>query len=469
VMTKEAREQRVKEAKEAYAEDTNQERIPLPWKGAHDQTFPVIKLPVDAVIYNHRSHRIKAQLESHPQRKTVEDDPTGEEAQKVIESILRATEGYEPLTSNLAEVGQRDAGVVTSSGLLVNANTRLAALREIDPHGHIRVAVLPKDATDKDIDQLELSLQIQRDFKQDYSFTNELLFIEDLISIYSYSAEDVAKALNWAASSDEKELKRGIGRVQQSQRILALVRDVQARSDGKLPLTFFDGEKRQALIDLDDKYESLKGKDPDGAEKMREGRLLGILSGNFYRELRKIDAEAVDEHLATKLAEKPTLEGRLEKLVTLAPTTNGGGDTGAGGDDDLDLLDDADISSGDGGVTSTLRPLIELIARTEGEKEIEMPAADGGDAPTKIQRDDLIREVAEAIDEAAEDAGTDTKVKQSLDGPIKAVRDATKKINLAIESYREVSSSAEFDQGKFNELMGTLKTSYDALDKEVNG
>lgn len=457
MLTREAREQRIKEAKEAYADDPNQERIPLPWQGSRDSTFPVVKLPVDAVVYNHRSHRIKAQLESHPERQLVETDPHGEQAQRVIESLLRATDGYEPLLMNIEEVGQRDAGVATSSGLLVNANTRLAALRAVDPHGYIRVAILPVDAAEKDLDQLELSLQIKRDFKQDYSFTNELLFIEDLIGVYHYSAEDVAKALNWAASSDEKELKRGIARVQQAQRMLALIREIQARGEQQLPLTFFDAEKRQALIDLDQIYESLKTREPDAAERVRETRILGILSGTYYRELRKISTRAVDRNLAAKLAEKQTLRGRLEQ-ITLTPNSD------QVISEDLDLLDDQ--AGEQGGAVSTLRPLIDLLAKTAGKEEVELPGVDG-EGPVSVAREDLLRDIAEAMDETAEDESTDDKLKKGLDGPLKALRIAIQKIDLTIEAYREVRANPDFDRVELGRLLKALDVSHEALRREI--
>jgi hypothetical protein len=461
LITQEAREQRVKEALEAYVDDTNQERIPLPWQGSNESTFPVVKLRVDVVLLNPRSHRIKSQLESHPKGAQVADDPYSDESQAIVAEILKRTEGYEPLRTNLAEVGQRDAGVVTRSGLLVNANTRLVALREIDPHGYIRVAVLPKDADEKDIDQLELRLQIQRDFKQDYSFTNELLFINDLLEQYHYSQVDVAKALNWAASSDEKELRKGVARVQQNVRILALIRELQDRSGHKLPLTFFDLDKRQALIDLDDKYESLKKADPDGADRMREGRLLGILSGNYYRELRKIDPKAVDEHLAARLAEKNSLSNSLQQVTEpVSPPPVQDGEIG-----DLDLLDDE--PSGEGTTAGpSLRALVDVIASTQDAETVELPTSDGGGV-TKVEREDLLREVAEAVDEAAEDASAGARVRNSLDGPLKLVRDATKKLEDAIEAYREVHGSPDFQHARFQELLKPLETSYDAFRQEV--
>lgn len=256
-MSTEARREAVEKAMQAFAEPgTGKESIQLPYKDGKEGPFPVIKVPVDAVLFNPRSHRIKAQLESNPKRHLVAENPYSDEAQTIIRKILVKTEGFKALKGNLSEYGQRDAGVVTRDGLLVNANTRLAALRELGDD-YIRAAVLPSDADEHAIDRLELELQVQRDFKQDYTFTNELIFIDELLKNHGYGEEKAAKALNWAASGDDKELKRGKDRVRQATRLYALVRYIQSLSEGAIPLTFFD-DKRQALIDLDDKYESLK-------------------------------------------------------------------------------------------------------------------------------------------------------------------------------------------------------------------
>ena len=229
------------------------ESVNLPYKDGREGPFLVVSAAVNAVVFNPRSHRIQSQLESHPLRQLVRDEPFSDEAQTVIHEILSETEGFDALKENLKEYGQKDFGVVTRDGLLVNANTRLAALRELGVD-YIRAALLPSDADEQAIDRLELELQVQRDFKQNYTFTNELIFINELLMSPGYSEEKVAKALNFAASSDVDELRRGTKRVKQCVRLLALIREIQDLGHGAIPLTYFD-DKRQALIDLDDDFE----------------------------------------------------------------------------------------------------------------------------------------------------------------------------------------------------------------------
>ena len=90
---------------------------------------------------------------------------------EIIAAIIRKDiEGYEDLRANLQADEQRQPGVITRVGLLVNANRRAVALRENGAR-YIHVAVLP-DATADEVSDLELTLQVQRDFREDYSFTN---------------------------------------------------------------------------------------------------------------------------------------------------------------------------------------------------------------------------------------------------------------------------------------------------------
>ncbi len=150
-MTDEARHTAIEGALDAH--QAGDELLHLPWQDSAAD-FQVVKLRVDTVLLNPRSHRIRAQLESHPDYKLVKEDPHSEKAQEIIAQILREGEEYEDLKTNLREVGQRDAGAITRGGLLVNANRRVVALRDLNEQ-YVRVAVLPANATDQDIEQLE--------------------------------------------------------------------------------------------------------------------------------------------------------------------------------------------------------------------------------------------------------------------------------------------------------------------------
>lgn len=457
-MSENGRREAVKAALEAYGESPQQERINLPYKDGTEGPFSVISIPLDAVVFNPRSHRIKSQLESHAKRQVVAEEPYGEEAQAVIHEILTATEGFADLKNNLDEYGQRDPGVVTRAGLLVNANTRLAALREIDPNGYIRAALLPSDADDKAIDRLELELQVQRDLKQDYTFTNELLFINELIDVHGYSVEDAAKALNWAASADESELRKGKARINQSVRIFASVRSIQSMSGNKIPLTFFD-DKKQILIDLDDTYESMKISDGPGAERMKEARILGLLADCNYRDLRQFDGTSTVLTLIPELEKAEALKDDIETLTK--PATDDNGDDG-GGEDDSGLLTEGSTTETDLAEESSLQPLVDVLAMSHDSDEVELP-----DSGTAVDRVALLDEISRAVETASEDVRRDKREAKTTEGPVKALEVALDKANKALSGYADAHAAGDFDESKFGYLKKKLRTTLDAIDKAV--
>src|SRR5262249_44945992 len=162
-------------------------------------------------------------------------DPFGSQAQAIISSELARTHAFEALKGNLAEKGQLDPGVATHLGVLVNANTRAVALRQLQRE-YIRVAILRDDAREQDIDALEADLQMAKSFKQEYTFTNTLLFVKDLVDKYRKQPEEIAVALGYASQkADRKELAKGREQVAQMLRMLALVREVMALSGNRIP------------------------------------------------------------------------------------------------------------------------------------------------------------------------------------------------------------------------------------------
>src|SRR5947209_2225104 len=129
MITDAVRKEQVKRALDAH-DPAREATIQMMWKN-QSKVFPLVRLGLEYLLLNPRSHRIRAQLESDMQTDLIRDDPFSDEAQEALARILRETEGFARLKTNLAEEGQRDAGIVTSAGILVNANTRAVALREL--------------------------------------------------------------------------------------------------------------------------------------------------------------------------------------------------------------------------------------------------------------------------------------------------------------------------------------------------
>jgi len=447
-----ARSTRIEDLLAAQEGERAGERITLPWQDERGQTFPVIKISLDHVVFNPRSHRIREQLESHEKRAIVEKSPFTEAGQKIITEILSKTDGYEDLKANLREYGQNESGVITRAGVLINANTRAVALREINPHGFIRVAVLPKKADPKDIAKLELTLQMRRDFKQEYTFVNQLLFVEDLKKELGYNDEDVAKAMNLAAGADRVELRKGTRQAQQRTRLLALIREIQYRSGNKIPLNFFD-DQRVAFEELDTQYEDLKARDLAGAQLMKEGRILAMLSGTQYRNIRRITAESVRELVVPELQRNDEIGGVVASLLS----TNLESEALPGLDE---LIDD----SKEGGGEPTLRALVDVVAKSWNEEVVTLPSDEGEVA---LSRDDLIRNVAESLDDIADEVERESKASKRLTGPIVYLREARRSAQRAFDAYQKVASNPKFKDGSLDYELKKLSHAVEALRNEI--
>jgi hypothetical protein len=447
-ISEEARKTRIEAALKALLRDS--ERIPVPWQDTI-KTFPVIKISLDSVLLNPRSHRIRAQLESHPQRQLVLESPFCEESQEIITTVLHGTEGYERLKTNLAEEDQREAGVVTRAGLLVNGNTRAAALRDIEKK-YIRVAVLPEDATQEEIDELELRLQMKQDLKQDYTFTNELLFVDELITRYSRTHEQIALDLRWAASRSPKELKKGKEHVCQWVRMLSLIRQIQELSGQKLRLTEFD-EKKQVLIEIDDEYQQAREVDPEKAAKVRDTRMIGLLVGLGYRELRQIDERFLENYLIPSLAEDKML-GKYVDTLTMDQTT----------DDNLPGLEVLPPQLEDS--VRGPAPLLRLVAASANDEQVELPTGDT--ERVVLPRDDVVEAIRRAMDEAADTARLDRRAGNQLRAPVSRLESAERELRVGLEAYRAVKVDSSLDKKKLTRLLGKIRRTVEAFTDELS-
>ncbi len=437
VLPVEVRRERIQRALDARGPDD--ETLRLPWQNDFE-IFPVVKIPVSATVLTPRSHRIRAQLESHSRAGIVRQDPFGEDAQTIIREVLHNLDppNFSELLDNLRADGQRDPGVVTREGLLVNANRRATALHDLRQQ-YIRVAVLPPDAGELEIDQVELRLQIQRDFKDPYTFTNELAFVHDLTADYGYDDARVARELGWTSASDPSQVDQGVLLVQQARRMLALIRETQERAHGTnpLPLTFFD-DKRQSMLELDEAAQRLAD-DPSAADRLKDGRVLGMLASQGYQPLRSID-ENFSDYLRPHVDENEVLLGILatsQAMVSGSPTDPPG----------LDIFDDkAEL----GGATTSDLLDASLEACASGEAVIAPSEPNG--SQTLVEWADVQAELSTTVRAAAEDAAEDRRFANDLDAPrrhLRAAIDSMRKSNARLD---RVVSRPELDRGQLKRL-----------------
>jgi hypothetical protein len=164
---------------------------------SHD--LPIIFLPLNLPIYRMANFRTRTAQQAYARREGKPTDyfASGEEneaaQQRQHEFLLKyANTGREgsvaPIIDVLKAEGQRQPILITRRGVVVNGNRRLAAMRSLfdeDPNLYrefttVKCQLLPASATEKDIIEVEVRLQMKQRTELDYDWINECIAIREL-------------------------------------------------------------------------------------------------------------------------------------------------------------------------------------------------------------------------------------------------------------------------------------------------
>ncbi len=291
--------------KQAMTEDGA--KVTIDWRGEPRHLY-VISMPVHMLYFNPDTHRIRAQRALDPERdKAIEEDPWGQTAQDYLHDLLRQRPAnpdqtdpdYTALMNELDDVGQREPGIVSPHGILVDGNTRAAALIDLREQ-NIRVGVLPDDTSRQDINNVELSLQLRKDRRRDYSYINRLIAIDEELG-RGRSETDVAKDFNIKLAT-----------LQRDRWVYKLILDAidRSKTDDGISLRLIDFEQHQEkLRELHRDYTKLATTDPDAAKRLMQSRLAMVLLDYPKTSLRLAEADFYKRYLESRLPEdlKPEL------------------------------------------------------------------------------------------------------------------------------------------------------------------
>ncbi|WUN92437.1 hypothetical protein OHT53_25510 [Streptomyces bobili] len=288
-----------KKVEEAKAAGGTRETVTVDWNGqqAHVE---VIDLPLSSLYYNPSTHRIRAQRSHNAERdEALDKDPWSAESQDYLDFLLKADpentsvrdKDFDVLKDSLDQFGQNDPGLVTRHGVLVNGNTRAAALRDLRAQS-MRVGVLPASFTWADINAVELALQLRKDHRRDYSFINRLIAIEEQAAL-GRTPEQIAK-----------DFRIQVRTYHQERWILSTIRELNERSrtGGGNGLRLVDWEgATERLRELHRLYAKLETVDRDQAEVLKELRLAAILLNFSKTDVRHIDEDFLKAGLERQL------------------------------------------------------------------------------------------------------------------------------------------------------------------------
>lgn len=186
----------------------------------------LVRVPVDIPIYRMKNGRTEAEQDDHLLKHPelpADFFSAGEEnadTQRVQHDLLleKSKDHLRPIYETLKQSGQQEEPLlVTSGGVVVNGNRRMAAMRDLvgsgsggayDTFKFIDALVLPAEATERDLDEIEVRLQMMVETKQEYSWINQRLKMRRLMEEHHLSDKEIAKLMNYTkASAVTRELR----------------------------------------------------------------------------------------------------------------------------------------------------------------------------------------------------------------------------------------------------------------------
>ncbi|MFF2605056.1 ParB N-terminal domain-containing protein [Arthrobacter koreensis] len=410
-----------------------QETVSIEWRGS-PLLLPVISMPVDILYYNPATHRIRAQRSVDSSKdQELDRDPYGDVAQAYLHQLLKGDPtdpesvdpAFEALKEDLKVHGQSDPGLITFTGILVNGNTRRAALSELKQE-HIRVGVLPQDASLDDLRSVELALQLRKEHKRDYSFVNFLLAIEERI-LQGRPSSEITSDFRIKAATLERHLW-----------ILELIREAIDRSrivdsngnDVSLRLVDFEDQQGK-LEELYRAYSTLKVKAPDEAESLREQRLLAIALNKSKTDVRLIEPDFLTKY-AKPLAPKTTISKEATTVRIPGTTLSAPGPSAT-----VEAIRAATTAVLQAKATTQLRAHVSSAKRSAAEQLLET---------TEV-----------ALDNGLDLAGRQGRVRKKKLEAADRLSDANEALGLTLEAIAGAKATGNFSMSDLEEGIGIMR------------
>ncbi len=179
--------------------------IPLRYKGT-TRTEIVYRIPLDYLVYNKYNGRIGSDVLSYEKQNGVLNAESDDDKAIIEKFLYESKIDRNKITmDSLLKNGQQRYGIVTSDGTIVDGNRRAMLLnrlfhkreelgysyKEVEKCKYFLAIILPDDAEEKDIQQLETIYQMGEDDKLDYNPIEKYLKCKELKRL-GFSEEDIA-------------------------------------------------------------------------------------------------------------------------------------------------------------------------------------------------------------------------------------------------------------------------------------
>lgn len=427
----------VEERLAAAKDESSPETVRVQWRG-EDRNFHVVSMPVSMLYLNPNTHRIRAQRALSPRRDMLlEQHPWSDDGQLYLKELLRAKPSdptqpdpdFQILMDELSRDGQLAAGLITRTGILVDGNTRGVALKDLGVD-HMRVGVLPADATWADISATELRIQLRKDKRRDYPYVNQLISIDEQLT-NGRTQRDVAAEWNIKDSTLEADMWI-------FQFIHEAVERSQTTDGNQLTLLAFN-DQRESLRELYRHYNAARKSNSEAAEQLREARLAAIILGLPKTSLRHVEGDFYTRYLEKRL---PT---------TLKPEPSAPEDLVIPGLD-VAVPDHSDAAR-------AAKALTDALLRSHADLNA------GGDAAQ--QAASAIAEADKVFRDAARMAGADASLRKKQSAVPDRVQEATDLIEQAADEIARSRADRTLDLEAFDAVLLELRSGLERLAKQA--
>jgi len=145
--------------------------------------MPVYKVPLKYLLYNKYNGRILSRTQSLEAQGT-DLHPEEEHDKKIIEGLLWDSKpDRNKKTKNDLELhGQKEIGIITRDGIIIDGNRRAMLLNKIDKYDYFKAVILPVtlEQNPLEIEKLETSYQMGEDEKLGYNPIEKYIKVKNL-------------------------------------------------------------------------------------------------------------------------------------------------------------------------------------------------------------------------------------------------------------------------------------------------
>lgn len=194
--------------------------IPLRYKG---RSIPskVYRIPLDYLIYNKYNGRIGSAVLSYEKQNGLLNAELDVDREIIENYLYKSKEDRNKKTmDSLVEIGQQRYGIVTADGTIIDGNRRAMLLnrifrnretlgysyQDVEQCQYFLAIILPDDAEERDIHQLETIYQMGEDDKLDYNPIEKYLKCKELKKC-GFTEKDIADFMSEKQSKIEQWLR----------------------------------------------------------------------------------------------------------------------------------------------------------------------------------------------------------------------------------------------------------------------